>query len=243
MKKIGIVGGTAWNSTVEYYSMLNKLAQEAGCNPEFSIESLDLARASSYIGKLESDESWQRFDSYHRDGLLRVASSGAEVALLAANTPHHRYEAITRDVGIPVVNIYDVVASACAKRQIDRVLVLGTRLTMMSLVLRDRFACAGVSAVVPPRDGHAPIIALIEGLQTGEARDPVQAIAAASEPFIASGINAILLGCTELALAFPEYKHTPFFEKDDIVYVNTLAIHAHATFDLARDAKTTSLTG
>jgi hypothetical protein len=63
LKKIGMVGGIAWVSTIEYYAILCELGRDAGCYPEFSIESLDLSRA-----------------------LLRVEAAGTQVAFLAANT-------------------------------------------------------------------------------------------------------------------------------------------------------------
>jgi aspartate racemase len=104
MKKIGIVGGLAWPSTVDYYSELCRRSEEwqkarnpqaAPWMPEMSIESLDVNKALSYIGNDEDVESWSRFDEYHRSALLRLEASGAEFALMAANTPHHRFAAIT----------------------------------------------------------------------------------------------------------------------------------------------------
>jgi aspartate racemase len=234
MKKIGIVGGTAWLSTVDYYSMLCELGRKEGCNPEFSIESLDLSRAVSYIGEVDDSESWRSFDSYHRDALLRVEASGAQVAFLAANTPHHRFDAITRDVGIPVVNLYDAVAEACSERGIHRVLVLGTSLTMTSPVMRERFARAGVTVDVPPPERQSEIVSLIEALQYGDAPNAANKIEAVSRAQLEAGRVTVALACTELPLAFPVHGRLPFFEVRDIRYVNTLAVHARAIFDRAR---------
>lgn len=91
MKKIGIVGGVAWQSTVDYYSELCRRSQQWQVRrnlsdvptfPEISIESLDLAKAVSYLGSDDDEPSWSEFDEYHRAALKRLEVSGAEVALI-----------------------------------------------------------------------------------------------------------------------------------------------------------------
>jgi hypothetical protein len=61
-----------------------------------SIESLDLNQAVSYIGGDGDEDSWSKFDDYHRAALQRLESSGADFALMASNTPHHRFASIVR---------------------------------------------------------------------------------------------------------------------------------------------------
>ena len=120
MKKIGIVGGVAWRSTVEYYADICRRAEEMHlaqrrpgppASPEMVIESLDLNTAFAAIGNDEDESSWSRFDEYHRAALLRLERSGAEMALIASNTPHHRFREITRGVRIPVVSILAATAA------------------------------------------------------------------------------------------------------------------------------------
>jgi aspartate racemase len=229
MKKIGIVGGTAWVSTVEYYSTICALGAASGVQPEFSIESIDNARAQSYIGRLDDESSWERFDAYHRNALQRVERSGAEVALLAANTPHHRFEAITAGVNVPVVNIVDAVAKVCHHEGIDRLLLLGTALTMSSTTIRDRFAASGIEAVAPPQSERGAIVERIERLQRGDDVGAVEHISG-----LTNGHRAVALACTELPLAFPDERRSALFERAGVRYLNTLAIHAHAVFDYAR---------
>ncbi len=115
MKKSGIVGGVAWLSTVDYYTEICRrserlhLAKNLQCapsTPEMSIESLDLNKAFSYLGTDDDEESWSQFDEYHRAALQRLEASGAEFALIASNTSHHRFSAIVRGIGIPVISIF-----------------------------------------------------------------------------------------------------------------------------------------
>jgi aspartate racemase len=228
MKKIGIVGGTAWVSTVEYYTTLCELGERAGQQPEFAIESIDNARAQSYQGVPGDEASWQKFDDYHRAALENVERAGAQVAFLAANTPHHRFASITAGIGVPMVNIIDAVANTCAHLGVNRLLMLGTTLTMSSETIRARYAQRGVEASVPPKDEHAAIATLIERLQRGDGEGAQARIAD-----LAANHTAVALACTELPLAFPEELRSMHFERNGVTYLNTLAIHANAVFDHA----------
>ena len=85
MKKIGIVGGVAWQSTTEYYSELCRRSEQwhlarnphnVPMMPEISIESLDLAKAISYLASDDDEQSWSQFDDYHRCALKRLEANG-----------------------------------------------------------------------------------------------------------------------------------------------------------------------
>jgi aspartate racemase len=245
MKKIGIVGGIAWLSTVDYYSELCRRSEERHLasqlpglpsTPEISIESLDLNRAFAYLGSDDDEASWARYDSYHRDALQRVENSGADFALMASNTPHHRFATIVRGIGIPVISIFDAVAKASAETGNREVLILGTGLTMRSPVFRQAFAQRGVRAAGPEDSAaRAMTIDLIASLQRGKVEGAAEAltrIARSSFPqFEAQPV--VCLACTELPLAFPEQKKLATFENDGIAYLNTSAVHIDAAFDFA----------
>jgi aspartate racemase len=229
MKKIGIVGGTAWVSTVQYYSELCRLSEARfGLTPEFSIESLDIHRASAYMGDPDNEESWSLFDAYHRTALERAASCGAEVAFLAANTPHHRFAAITQDVPLQIVNIIDAVALTAKALRIDSLLLLGTALTMKSRIIRRYFASHGIDVETPSEQDQQRVVGLIGRLQRGRVSGAAQEI----RSFNKHG-KCVVLGCTELALAFPESKLIPVFEDSGTTYLNSLAIHVQAILDAA----------
>jgi hypothetical protein len=71
--------------------------------PEMKIESLDLNKAVSYLDVGGDEASWVQFDGYHRAALHRLEASGVDFALIASNTPHHRFASIVRGIGIPVL--------------------------------------------------------------------------------------------------------------------------------------------
>jgi aspartate racemase len=204
--------------------------------PEMSIESLDHSKAISYIGVDGDDDSWRRFDAYHHAALQRLEMSGADFALIASNAPHHRFGAIIRGVGIPVINIWAEAAKECARLEASEVLILGTTLTMRSLEFRKRFAERGVEAAGPQSDEARVLIAsLIAELQAGKsegAADRIGRIARASLARQFTDRPVVCLACTELPLAFPERK-SHSFEVDGVTYVNSSAVHISAAVDFA----------
>lgn len=249
MKKIGIVGGLSWRSTVDYYTGLCSRAEEFHAAkrlegtppmPEMAVESLDLKTAFSFLGDGD-EESWSRYDEYHRAALVRLEASGVDVAALAANSPHHRFEAITRGIGIPVVSIFDAAASECVRVGARNVLILGTPLIMGSAKIRQHFAKYGIEAAGPRGDAEREIAAgLIADLQQGRmdgAADRLGNIAWTAYEELFRGLPVVCLACTELPLAFPQLKSRASFEFCGAKYVNTTAAHIDAIFDTAKNGE------
>jgi aspartate racemase len=204
-----------------------------------SIESLDLNRAASFLGISDDEASWSRFDDYHRCALLRLQASGAGLALLASNTAHHRFEAIVRGVGIPVVHIWEEAAKECARLGVRRVLVLGTRVTVNSEELRKRFAQHGVEAAGPEDDSAAfrteEVIAALQAGNTENAAERIEEIAKTQFVRRFPGRPVVCLACTELPLAFPDQRALHSFTDRGVSYVNSSAVHIGAAFDLASE--------
>jgi aspartate racemase len=250
IKKIGIVGGVAWPSTVVYYSELSRRGDELrltrGANApasaldtamEMAIESLDLNRAVAYWGDDDDDASWARFDEYHRNALKRLEASGAEVAVMASNTPHHRFETIVRGIGIPVISIVDAAANAAARLGAREVLILGTAVTMRSAKFREGFANHEIAAR-GPRDQQARAMTeeLIRELQAGKTAGAAERLGEiARESFAAefSGPPVVCLACTELPLAFVDENFVATFEDRGVTYISTSAAHVDAVFEFA----------
>jgi aspartate racemase len=246
VKKIGIVGGLAWLSTADYYAgicrrseqwHLAKNPQAAPSTPEMSIESLDVTKAVSYIGTDGDEGSWTRYDEYHRAALKRVQASGADFAIIACNSPHHRFASIVRGIGIPVISILDAVAKESARIGATEVLILGTALTMRSAAFREGFARYGIQANAPNAESdRAKVGELIAELQLGKINGAAKRIGNLGRTSFERHFQsrpAVCLACTELPLAFPEQKMLPSFEHDGIVYLNTVAAHINAAFEFA----------
>lgn len=242
MKKIGIVGGLAWPSTVEYYSGLCRRAEQWHVQhhlspqvPEIVIESLSLTKAFSLIGSNDDESSWAGFDQYHRAALERLQQSGADFALIAANTPHHRFDTITAGLRIPVVSIIDATAKACTQLGLQHLLLLGTAVTMASGRFREAFRQSGIEAIAPADEGaRRKVIDLINDLQQGRDEGSASRLSQLAKQQLQACFHgqraAVSLACTELPLAFRSMEAQTSFEYDGVVYVNTTLAHIEAVF-------------
>jgi len=249
MKKIGIVGGVGWQSTTEYYSELCRRSEQwhlarnsrdVPTMPEISIESLDLAKAISYLGSDDDEQSWSQFDDYHRCAFKRLETNEADFALMASNTPHHRFEAIVRSIRIPVISILDEMAKESARIGAQQVLLLGTALTMRSSKFRAAFAKYGIEASGPLDESLRAMTAeLITDLQLGKSERADQRLATVARRSLDEkqfgDQPAVCLACTELPLAFARMKQVASFDYDGIVFINASAVHINAAFDFAVD--------
>lgn len=248
MRKIGIVGGVAWQSTAEYYSQICRRAEqlhharnlpEPAAIPEIAIESLDLAKAVAYLGAEDDEPSWERFDDYHREALQGLQVSGAEVALMASITAHTRFDAIVSGITIPVINIIDELAKESAWIGVKRVLLLGTDSTMRSGEFRRRFANFGVEAIAPTDEAdRAKIVQVIRELQCSQlsaASEDIVRIARRSLAQNASHQAAVCLACTELPLVFGPMRTMTSFEYGQMRFINAIAVHVEAAFKFAAE--------
>jgi aspartate racemase len=243
MKKLGIVGGVAWPSTIDYYRSICRLSVEhhrdLGISgpppvPEMSIESLNINKSFGLRGaEISDDASWARYDAYFRDALLRLENVGAELAIIASNTPHNRFDSITAGIGIPVLNIFDLVAKHCQARGLEELLILGTAPTMGSPIFPEilrRFGIAG-RAPTDPAD-RAEIVKVIGELHADEDHDAAKRIADVVGRYTPTGSRtpAACLACTELPLAFEQIERATEATIDGVLYVNTTMVHAKAAF-------------
>lgn len=246
MKRIGIVGGIGWQSTLEYYAGLCRLSEqrlkterrrEGPITPEICIESLDLHTAVALLGRDEDMESWRRFDEYHRTALERLQASDVEVAVIASNTPHHRFSSIIRGITIPVLSIVEASAQEAVRMGATRVLILGTALTMRSRMYPETFLRHGIEAAPPPRmPTRAALIRIVEQIHRGRTTGTAERIQKIAKSTLGGRVpigTVVCLACTELPLAFPSAREDTTFEHNGVRYLNTTAAHIRALFDFA----------
>lgn len=243
MKKLGIVGGVAWPSTVDYYRAICRLSVEhhRGLNvsgpsptPEMSIESLNLDKSYGLRGgDISDDRSWARYDAYFRDALLRLEKSGAQIAIIASNTPHNRFDAITDGITIPVLNIFHAVAEHCQSLGLKELLILGTAPTMDSPKFAEALRQFGIEGWAPSEQAdRSEVVKLIGELQAESDNDAQRRIAevVARSTFSGAHTPTACLACTELPLAFKEIERSTEVLVNGVLYVNTTVVHAKAAF-------------
>ena len=243
MRKIGILGGVAWPSTIEYYRMIcagsvaHFRAQGVAPplpTPPMVIESIVQHDARKLrAGPDDDDDAWAAFDAAYRAPLQRLHAAGCDFGIIANNTSHTRLHSIRRGLDLPLVSILDETARATAKAGAKRALVLGTGVIMQSPAYAEALAAQGVGANERlPGDRIAALQTLIDTeFETPGSAAGLAGILGLCRDF-GGPDTAVLLACTELPLAFPAHLQDPVFEAEGFLFVNTTAVHARAALDI-----------
>jgi aspartate racemase len=220
MKTIGIIGGIGPESTIEYYRQIIALYREQkrdGSYPPIIINSVDMKRMLDLI---EAQES-AGLTEYLVGEVERLANSGADLGLLASNTPHIVFEDIQRQSPIPLISIVRAACDATKALGITKVGLLGTRFTMQGTFYTRVFAEQGITLVVPGREEQERIhnkymIELVKGIFLAETRERLLTIV--DELKEQQDIQALILGGTEppLILRDESYKGIPFLDTTKI---------------------------
>ena len=228
MKKIGIIGGLSWESTAEYYRLINqeiKKREQGLHSAKVIIESLDQFETFQF----QKTGNWAGAANILRNAAINLEAAGAECILIATNTMHKIIEDVKKGIGVPFINIIDVTGKALVNQEIKTVALLGTRFTMeqdfYKKHLSDNF---GLKVIVPkPSDietVHEIIYSeLCNGKFLPESRASLMEI---TERLANDGAQAVILGCTELGL-------TMMGEKSSIPMLDTTRLHALAAVDWA----------
>lgn len=247
MRKIGIVGGAAWPSTLAYYRLLclwsNAHFRRKGVaaplpTPPMAIESLVVHETRKLRAPVGADDAaWAAYDRVIRDALLRLQGAGCAFAIIANNTMHSRLHALRAGLDMPILSILEVSAAAAKAAGARRALVLGTSVTMRSNAYAEALAAHGLVANPPLSDDEIDALqALIDTEFEAERATPegyraLLALCAAHVPDPTE--TAVLLACTELPLAFPKHIASSVFRAEGFTFVNTAAAHARAALERA----------
>jgi aspartate racemase len=201
VKTLGIVGGIAPGSTVDYYRQLIETYREQkpdGTYPSIMINSIDLTRLLDLVGDNRLDELT---DWLVRE-VERLARAGADLGLLASNTPHLVFEELSRKAPIPLLSIVDAAGDAAAAVGLRSVGLLGTRFTMQGRFYPEAFARRGIAVHAPsPGDQAYVHEKYMQELVSGELRpDTRRRFLAIIERLRENGAEGVLLAGTELPL-------------------------------------------
>lgn len=247
MKKIGLLGGMAWPSTVDYYRAIcqgasafhrARGAAEPVPVPWITIESVNMAETRALRGVRGGEASWSAFDAVLRGVLERLEAAGCEVAAMASNTPHARLHAIREAVSIPIISILDESAKAAAGAGARKALVLGTSVTMEGTHYAEALAARGVEAVgsfSPEEIAAMQVLIDAEYHDGATAKGRAELLKVCARHAGDREQTVILLACTELPLAFPDHADDPVFEAEGFRFVNTAAAHVRGILEHALD--------
>jgi aspartate racemase len=228
MKTIGLVGGMSWESTAEYYRIINQRVKEkAG-----GFHSGKIVMVSVDFDEVESRQhrgEWRELTAMMIDAAQRVERAGADFLLIGTNTMHLMAGEVQDSIQIPLLHIVDVTAEAVKARSFKTVGLLGTRFTMEQDFYKGRLRQKhGLEVIVPEENDREVIHAILYnelclGEIKGESKRAFQEIIARLE---ARGAQGIILGCTEIPLIVNQKDY-------DIPLFDTTTLHAEAAVDYA----------
>lgn len=229
MKTIGLIGGMSWESSLEYYRIINKeMNSRLGGlhSAQLLLYSIDFEE----IERLQSAGDWQEAGNQLGGVAAKLEQAGADFIVICTNTMHKVIVQIEEKISIPVLHIADTAAAEIRGRNLAKVGLLGTRYTMEQDFYRARIESHGIEVLVPPADYREVINRIIfEELVLGELKQSSkESLQQAIRGLIAEGAEGIVLGCTEIGLLIKS-------EDAEVPVFDTAQIHAVAAVEEALD--------
>lgn len=228
MKTIGLLGGMAWPSTVEYYRQINQYTnQKRGDN--HSAECLIYSVDFQVIENFQHNDEWDKAAALLIQAAQKLEMAGADMIVICTNTMHLLYEDIQSAISIPVIHIAEATGESIKRCGLETVGLLGTRFTMektfYSDVLTDSF---GIETLIP--EEHERMIVhdiiyseLVQGTVLLKSKEAYLQIISL---LIERGAQGIILGCTEIPLLVKQAEvSVPLFD--------TTLLHAKIAVDKA----------
>lgn len=217
MRTIGLIGGMSWESTAHYYRVLNQdIAARLGGlhSAPVIVHSVDFAPIAAMQAAGEWDEAGRELASIARG----LETAGAEVIGLATNTMHIVADAITEGLNAQFLHIADPTSEALLADGFSKVGLLGTRFTMEMGFYRERQEQRGLAVLIPEVDRTNLNGIIYEELCRGIVREESRRIyVTAIERLAARGAEAIILGCTEIAMLIDDSNSPlPVYDTTDL---------------------------
>lgn len=222
MKKIGLIGGTSWHSTIVYYRLINEMVGEKignQANPELLVYSLNV--------ELMREHNIKKINNKYLEIAKTLQTTGAKALLICANTPHLVYDFVQPNIDIPILHIADTIGKEAKKEGLKKLGLLGTRPTMtgdfISSPLKEKY---DIETIIPDReyiDQNHDFISkeLTKGVFSEEAK---KFYLEQMRLLRSRGAEGIILGCTELPMLLEQ--------KDfDLPLLATTQLHAQMAAD------------
>jgi aspartate racemase len=227
-KVIGLIGGLSWESSAEYYRILNEAVRGrlGGLrSARILMWSFDFAE----IEALQHVGHWDEATQLMIDAARRLERGGADFVLIASNTMHRMAADVQAAIDIPLLHIADPTAERIQAAGVTRVGLLGTAFTMEQDFYKGRLASEhGLEVLVPDEADRAAVHRiiyeeLVQGRVEPSSRETYRAVMGR---LVERGAEAIILGCTEIMLLVGA-------EDSTVPLYDTTTIHAEAAVERA----------
>ena len=232
MKTIGLIGGLSWESSIEYYRIINQEVQRR-LGGVHSAQCLMFSFDFGEIEALQADGDWTAATRRMILAAQNLEKSGADCLIICSNTMHRMADEVGAAVDLPLIHIADATARAILAADLNTVGLLGTRFTMEQEFYRGRIVERfGLNVLIPSAAGREAVHRiiydeLVRGQINAVSRRAYQEVIG---DLRAEGAQAIILGCTEIGLLIkPEDCPIPSFD--------TTLLHALAAVDWALEEK------
>ncbi len=222
MKTIGIIGGMSWESSLEYYRIINRRVRDR-LGGLHSARILMLSVDFAEVAARQRAGDWPALTAQMVAAAQALERGGADGVLIATNTMHLMADAVAAAITVPLLHIGDAAAQAVRAGGHGRIGLLGTAFTMEQPFYAERLARTGLEVIVPDTADRATVHRiiydeLVQGRIDPDSRAAYRAIIAR---LVAQGATAVILGCTEIMLLVGEGDSAvPLFD--------TTTLHAEA---------------
>ncbi len=228
MKTIGLIGGLSWESTSEYYRIINEGVKEA-LGGLHSAKCLVYSFNFEEIVQLQKAEAWELATKEMVHAAITLECAGADFILICTNTMHKMADEVQKSISVPLLHIVDATAVETKKMGIKTVALLGTKYTMEQSFFKNRFLENHNINIITPNEEDREIIhnvifnELCQGEILQESRNKYLDIIRRLEE---QGAQGIILGCTEIPLLLKQ-------EDVNLPLFDTTSIHAKVAVKMA----------
>jgi len=217
MNLLGMIGGTSWHSTIEYYRLLNELVGDkigTQQNPPLLLYSLNV--------KLMRENDPEKIKNSYLEIAQKLESAGAKAIIICANTPHMVFDFVQPKINVPILHIADAVIKEAKQKSYKKLGLLGTRPTMQGDFLQGRLRDKHQIETLIPADNFIDETHrfISEELTQGKFTDVAKKFYLEQMQLLKErGAEAIILGCTELPMLIKE-------KDTEIPLLDTTKLHA-----------------
>lgn len=228
MKTIGLIGGMSWESSLEYYRIINKIVKDKLGEPH-SCKSIMYSVDFAEFEKLQHENRWELLTIKMIDIAKKLEKAGADLILICTNTMHKMAAEVQRNIEIPLLHIADAAAEKIKANNMNKVGLLGTRFTMEEDFYKKRLKERHKIDVIIPKAEDRKIVhniiykELISGIIKDESRDKFKKIIKDLEK---KGAEGVILGCTEIPLLIKD-------KDSEIPVFDTTMLHAAKAVEMA----------